>query len=125
DLIGFPVCNPDFPDVPITLKMILSHTSSINDSQKYGSLDILNPDENNTWEKSYNEYKPGSKYDYSNLNYNLAGAILEKWSNTNFNEYVTNHVLNPLDLYGGYDVDSLDKSKFAKIYRYQKKDDLY
>ena len=33
DLIGFKVRNPHHPDIPITLKMILSHTSSIKDKE--------------------------------------------------------------------------------------------
>ena len=35
DLIGFKVRNPKFPDTPITLEMLLSHTSSINDDLGY------------------------------------------------------------------------------------------
>lgn len=125
DLIGFPVRNPKYPDTPITLKMILSHTSSLNDSQKYSSLDIINPQENATWEKSYSAYKPGSNYRYCNLNYNLAGSILEKATNTRFDTYVVQNILNPLGLYGGYDVDSLDESKFVKLYRYNTKTEGY
>src|SRR5690606_28943173 len=33
DLIGFKVRNPKFPETVITLRMVMSHTSSINDSQ--------------------------------------------------------------------------------------------
>ena len=32
-LAGFPIRNPKYPDTVITLEMLLSHTSSINDSQ--------------------------------------------------------------------------------------------
>ena len=42
DLIGFPLRNPNFPDKVITLKMLLSHQSSINDSRGYFSLDSIN-----------------------------------------------------------------------------------
>ena len=35
DLIGFRIRNPKFPDTVITLRMLLSHTSSINDQQGY------------------------------------------------------------------------------------------
>ena len=44
DLVGFKVRNPKFPETMITLKMIMSHTSSINDSQGYFSLDSINPE---------------------------------------------------------------------------------
>ena len=35
DLIGFRIRNPHHPDVPITLKMVLSHTASIKDKEDY------------------------------------------------------------------------------------------
>ena len=43
DLIGFQIRNPHHPDVPITLKMVLSHTASIKDKEDYFTLDHLNP----------------------------------------------------------------------------------
>lgn len=118
DLLGFRVRNPKFPDTPITLEMLLSHTSSINDSQGYWTtIDIINPDLNPDFAKCYNDYEPGSGgYEYCNLNLNLAGTILERVSGERFDQYVVNHVLRPLGLYGGYCVDSLDKSRFAHLY---------
>lgn len=35
DLIGFTIRNPHHPDIPITLKMVLSHTASIKDKEDY------------------------------------------------------------------------------------------
>lgn len=118
DLLGFTVRNPKFPDIPITLEMLLSHTSSINDSQGYWTtIDIINPDLNPTSDLCYNDYAPGSGgYEYCNLNLNLAGTILERVSGERFDQYVVNHVLTPLGLYGGYCVDLLDKSRFAHLY---------
>jgi CubicO group peptidase (beta-lactamase class C family) len=118
DLLGFTVRNPKYPDIPITLEMLLSHTSSINDSQGYWTtIDIINPDINTSAGECYNDYAPGSGgYEYCNLNLNLAGTILERVSGERFDQYVVNHVLRPLGLYGGYCVDSLDKSRFAHLY---------
>lgn len=124
-LIGFEVRNPYHPEIPITLKMLLSHTSSLNDSQKYSTLDIINPKRNAEWQGSYGTYRPGDEYKYCNLNYNLAGAILEKWANTQFDTYINEHILLPLGLNGGYDVDSLDNSKFVKLYRYNRAQKSY
>lgn len=117
-LVGFPVRNPKFPDKVITLKMLLSHQSSINDSEGYFTLDVINPDKNPNWQKCYNDYEPGTKYHYCNLNFNMAGTILEKYSGERFDLYVKRHVLDPLGLYGGYNNDSLDHSRFATIYEY-------
>ena len=120
DLIGFPLRNPKFPDKVITLKMLLSHRSSINDSQGYFSLDSINPVTNPNYAKCYNNYEPGTGYMYCNLNYNMTGAIIEKFSGERFEQYVKHHVLDPLNIYGGYCVDSLDKNLFATIYDFNK-----
>lgn len=118
DLIGFRVRNPNFPDAPITLRMILSHTSSISDKNGYFTLDAFHPDKNSEWASAYNDYAPGTGYEYCNLNFNLAGAILEKHSGERFDRYVRKHILEPLELYAGYDVDELDSSRFAVLYSY-------
>ncbi len=117
-LIGFKVRNPKFPETTITLRMVMSHLSSINDSQGYFSLDSINPATNPNWAKCYNDYEPGKGYQYCNLNYNMTGTIIEKISGERFDQYVKKHVLDPLGLYGGYCVDSLDKKRFASIYDY-------
>lgn len=120
NLIGFRVRNPNFPETVITLRMVLSHRSSINDSQGYFKLDAIDPSRNPNWAKCYNAYEPGTGYQYCNLNYNMVGTIIEKISGERFDRYVKRHVLDPLRLYGGYCVDSLDKSRFAMIYEYNR-----
>lgn len=117
DLIGFKIRNPYFPDKKITLRMILSHTSSIKDKEDYFTLDHLNPAVNGDCKDSYHQnYGPGEGYDYSNMGMNLAGSILEKVSGARFDVYVKNNVIRPLGLYGGHNVDSLDAERFATIY---------
>jgi CubicO group peptidase (beta-lactamase class C family) len=118
NLVGFKVRNPKYPETIITLRMVMSHRSGINDSQGYFTLDVINPDKNPDWPKCYNDYEPGTGYMYCNLNYNMVGAIIEKKSGERFDQYVKHHILDPLGLYGGYCVDSLDKSRFATIYEY-------
>lgn len=118
DLVGFKIRNPKFPDKVITLRMIMSHTSSINDSQGYFTLDAINPSKNPDWAKCYSDYAPGAGYRYCNLNYNMVGTVIEKLSGERFDNYVKNHILNPLGLYAGYNVDSLDASRFATLHEY-------
>ncbi len=117
DLIGFRVRNPRYPDTPITLRMILSHTASINDNgENYFTLDHINPAINGDCADAYFTYGPGEGYNYSNLGMNLAGTILEKVSGVRFDNYIRDNIIKPLGLYGGHNVDSLDASKFALIY---------
>lgn len=117
-LIGFKIRNPKYPETVITLRMVLSHTSSINDSQGYFNFDVINPGKNSDWAKCYNSYEPGKGYQYCNLNFNMVGAVIEKSSGERFDLYVRHHVLDPLKLYGGYCVDSLDATRFATLYDY-------
>ena len=118
DLVGFSIRNPKFPKTVITLRMVLAHRSSINDSQGYFTLDAINPAKNPNWANCYNAYEPGTGYQYCNLNYNMAGTIIEKITGERFDQYVKHHILDRLGLYGGYCVDSLDASRFATIYEY-------
>lgn len=120
ELIGFKVRNPKFPNTIITLKMLLSHRSSINDSEGYFSFDAIDPAKNPNWEKCYNAYEPNKGYMYCNLNYNMAGAILEKITGIRFDKYIKQQILDPLGLYGGYNVNLLDSNLIAKLYEYDK-----
>lgn len=108
DLIGFQMRNPNHPEVPITLRMILSHTASIRDPEDYSTLDHLNPAVSGDCASTYYEYKPGEGYNYSNLGLNLAGTILENMSGVRFDKYVKDSVINRLGLHGGHNVDELD-----------------
>ncbi|MCZ2395167.1 MAG: beta-lactamase family protein [Chitinophagales bacterium] len=118
DLVGFTIRNPKFPDKKITLRMLLSHTSSLSDANGYFTLDVINPAKSNNTAKCYNDYAPGTDYQYCNLNLNIAGTILERVSGERFDHYVVNHVLTPLGIYGGYNNDELDSNRFARIYEY-------
>lgn len=120
-LVGFKVRNPNFLNTVITLKMLMSHTSSLNDSQGYFNLDVINPDKGVNFARCYNSYEPGKGYEYCNLNYNMLGVVLEKISGQRFDQYIKHHILEPLGLYGGYCVDSLDKTRFTTLYEYDGK----
>ena len=54
------------PGTVITLRMLLSHRASINDSEGYFSLDAIDPSRNPVWRKAYNPYAPGTGYMYCN-----------------------------------------------------------
>lgn len=117
-LVGFTIRNPKYPETVITLRMVMSHTSSINDSQGYFNLDVINPSKGKNWTKCYSDYEPGKGYRYCNLNYNMVGSVIEKISGERFDNYVKRKVLSPLGLYGGYCVDSLDANLLVTLYDY-------
>ncbi len=125
ELLGFKVRNPHFPEQPITVKMLLSHTSSMSDANGYGSLNCINPDSSATWEKAWNTYAPASGYEYCNMGYNTLGTILEKVSGERFDKYIVKNILEPVGVYGGYEVLSLDSTKFVNIYTWNSKDSSF
>ncbi len=121
NLVGFKIRNPKYPETIITLRMVLSHTSSINDSQGYFYLDAINPSKNENWAKCYTDKQPGTGYLYCNLNFNMIGAVIERITGQRYDSYVKQHILSPLNLYGGYCIDSLDSQRFASLYEYENK----
>lgn len=125
EILGFPVINPKFPESPITIAHLLSHTSGLNDSQGYFSLDSANPSKNVDFAKCYNSYSPGGGYEYCNLGFNMLGAIIEKVSGERFDNYIKHHIIDPLGLYAGFNPDSLDRSRFVSLYSFIGTDSVY
>lgn len=95
---------------------MLSHRSSLNDSNGYFTFDVLDTTKNKDWAKSYNNYEPGTDYEYCNLNFNMIGAVLERLTDVRFDNYIKQQILSPLKLEAGFCVDSLDQKRFAKLY---------
>lgn len=129
DIIGFSVRNPRYPDIPITVRMLLSHTSSMIDGKGvYNTLDHINPaitDEEGR--KAYfGDWAPGTKYQYCNRALNLTGCLIEKISGERFDNYIRQHILLPMGIRNaGFNVDSLDADTFADIYGYNRKTGVY
>ena len=125
DYMGFSIRNPKFPQQPITVRMLLSHTSSMSDANGYFSLDYLNPAVSATWEKAWNTWEPGSKYQYCNLGYNTLGAIIEIASGQRFDIYMRENLFTPLGVYASHNVADLNPDKFIGIYQYNRSDSSY
>jgi CubicO group peptidase (beta-lactamase class C family) len=99
--LGWPLRNPSFPDRPITLAMLLAHTSSIREhDDDYviplgGSLRQVMTDPKN-WDPRYG---PGDNYfAYVNLNYPIIGSIIEHVTGERFDIWMRREVLEPMKL---------------------------
>ncbi|MGM9804038.1 MAG: serine hydrolase domain-containing protein [Muribaculaceae bacterium] len=118
--LPFEVRNPAYPDVPITVAMLMSHTSSINDSQGYYiSYDCINPAANPDYAKCYNSYAPGQKYEYCNLNFNLLGIVIERASSQRFDRYIVQNLLEPLGIDGNFCVNYINTDSCATLYAWE------
>jgi len=102
DYIGYTVRNPHFPDIAITPRMLMQHTSSIYDSDIYKTT--RNKDLPETTRRlldagtCYEEWKPGSHFDYSNFGYAILGLICEKISGKRFDTLARDILFDPIDI---------------------------
>ncbi len=98
---------PNFPSkgYTITIESLLTHTSGITD---YSSLNDTTP-YIDRWDftpqfildKFKNlplDFKPGSKYGYSNSNYLLLGLIIEAETKKSYHAYIEENIIKPLGL---------------------------
>ena len=122
EYLNFRIRNPNFPDVPITVRMLMSHRSTINDKYYGWNLNQINPKKGEKWKECYNDYQPGTKFSYCNLNYNLLGAIIEKASGERFFDYIDENIMSPLGLNASYNLTKIDSTRLVKALRYDSKE---
>jgi D-alanyl-D-alanine carboxypeptidase len=96
----------------ITIRNILTHTSGYED---YAPQDYTIPawTKPTTAEKIVKEwatkpldFEPGTQYQYSNTNFNIAGLIVEQVSGMPFWSFLTQRVLTPLGMTHTIDLDT-------------------
>lgn len=121
DYLDFRLFNPQYPDIPITVRMLLNQRSSIND--RYYSRDInqINPQKGKYWKECYNDYQPGTKFKYCNFNYNLLGAVIEKVTGKRFFDYIDESIMAPLGLNASYNLTKMDSTLLVRAYEYDNK----
>lgn len=101
--------NPLFPSIPITLRHLLSHQSSINSNQEihlrendqafeqFSLTDYcLNYFQSN--QSNWLNSPPGSVTVYSNEGIALVAVIIERISNMSFENYIQTKILKPLNI---------------------------
>ena len=111
--LPFDVFNPNYPNISITSRMLMTHTSSIADDwssmdthytigdptitlgdymEMYFSTSGVDYDAQN----NFNNDLPGTDFDYSNMAADLAGYLVEVVSEELFSEYSNTHVFDEL-----------------------------
>ena len=108
--------NPRFPDAPVTLRQVMSHTSSLLSSAPYLTPpDWSRLDETDT--QYFSRYEPGARYAYSNLNGGILGSVIERVTGQSFNTFMAENVFSPLGINAAYAAHLLpDTSRLATAY---------
>ncbi len=137
DYLPFSLRNPNHPDIPITFRMVLTHTSSIYDYciyRPWGLVDfirsvpyqdnvidwlreVLTPEGSLYRESYWLDSAPGEKATYSSVGFLVVGALVEQISGKSLNEYCRVNIFEPLGMYNtSYDVNSFEKRQLATPY---------
>jgi CubicO group peptidase (beta-lactamase class C family) len=95
--LGWQLRNPAHPGVPITIRQMLRHESSLSDAGGYGFL-LGERLRDKVGAKSFAAAAPGTAFDYSNLNHALLGEVIEQVTGQRFDIAARHLVLEPLQL---------------------------
>ncbi|WP_276499776.1 serine hydrolase domain-containing protein [Pontibacter litorisediminis] len=114
DFLPFKVQNPFYPDQPIKVIHLVTHTSGITDREEVykqtytKELDVdaykaflqeyLSRTGANYSEKNFLRYKPGEWQEYSNIGSALVALVVEGATKVPFSEYTRRHITAPLGL---------------------------
>ena len=113
----FPVRHPRFAGTPITYRMLLAHTSGIQDDSRMLERHFVLGDSEVPLRKvikwtlkssgrhydpvhGFSTWKPGTDYQFSNLGYALLAYLVELISGSPFDQYCQAHIFKPLGMTG-------------------------
>ena len=114
----------------ITLRMMVQHRSGIPNFTDQAAFDWFTPQtaETNNLELVLDkpaDFKPDTRYSYSNTNYLLIGQILDKVLGYSHHQYVYDEILAPLGLTNTFfSLDEVDFNDVVSGYWYEYNDDL-
>jgi len=119
--LGYKVRNSSYPDIPITSRMLMQHTSSIYDSNAFmdsnagrvraSTQSILSRS------SSYRDTYPGEVHEYTNFGYAVLGAVAEHASGKILDDFAREILFDPLDIDASFLAANLkDKGNIATLY---------
>lgn len=111
------------PSSQITIRQLLSHTSGYSMYQGNLSQTEFSMD-SKALEKRVDiiaatppAYPSGSKWDYSNVNYQILGRLIEMVSGQRFPDYVEENILKPGGMTNSFVYDTIDNTGLAHGHR--------
>jgi CubicO group peptidase (beta-lactamase class C family) len=140
EYLGFTLRNPKYPDTPVTVFQILTHTSSIVDGTYYGesyacgdpavSLKgwihkyLIPGGEYYKEDENFGEWEPGTQSAYSNVAFGLLGLIIEEVARQPFNDYCKEFIFEPLGMFNtGWFLSEIETDHHIKTYVYVSEED--
>jgi CubicO group peptidase (beta-lactamase class C family) len=136
--LPFALRNPNYPDDPITIRMLLSHTSSLNTNEQMQYYwtnfsgdppfsffpepylrEFLLPGGSYYDETIWStQYHPGEHAMYANVGFDLLSYLVELISGEPFLEYCDTHIFTPLDMHNtSFNLSHLNIEQVAVPYQ--------
>jgi len=115
--LGWNLRNPAFPDRPVTLRQLLSHTSSVRDHDDQYAIplggtvaaEMADP---RSWDLSHG---PGDGYfTYSNMNFPIVASIMEQVTGERFDVWMRHEVLDPMKIDACYNWPTCSDAAVAR-----------
>jgi CubicO group peptidase (beta-lactamase class C family) len=134
--LPFPVVNPHYPDSSITFRMLLSHTSSLNDNwdvmnstyvpgdspiplSEYVRAYFTPQGEFYSASRNFNTWPPGTRWEYCNHNFVLLGYLVETITGIPFDQFCQDFIFSPLGMNEtSWFLANLDPDNVAMPYGY-------
>ncbi|GAB5550507.1 MAG: hypothetical protein Sapg2KO_00980 [Saprospiraceae bacterium] len=122
---AIPFTNKWEANAPVRVSHLLEHTSGFEDFHLhavYNTKDstlpaILNMVEDHR-QSLHSRWEPGTRKAYANPNYILAGHLIEKIAKVSFNQYIDEHILEPIGMTSsGYYFKQPKDKLFAQGYQ--------
>ncbi len=118
--LGFSLRNPHYPDCPLTLRMLLTHTASLRDDAGYSwpcavtLHSVLAPGQSHygsgaMWART----RPSDFFTYSNLGWGVIGTIMEAVTGERFDRLMRRLLLAPLGMEGGFNPSEFSPGELA------------
>ena len=141
DILGFTIRNPYYPNQKITMRMLMTQTSSITDgfddenplyndeTRGYNNVngtswnvslkELLNENGSKYYNPlTYDKNPPGSKFIYSNFGCGILACIIEAITKQLFTDYVEKVIFSPLEIDASFRACNIkNKEMIASTYK--------
>ncbi len=137
-LDNFQIINPYYPNDTITIRMLMTHTSSLRDWGNWNFLytlttcgdspialdsfliNYLTPGGIYYSALSFYNIVPGTTWEYSNVGVCVLALLVEKFSGMSFNQYCRENIFDLLEMYkSSFLLAELDTNEIATPYLWQ------
>lgn len=114
EYLGVKVQSPSYPDVPITLRYLLAHSSGLVSAGYVHSLEQLQAHLQKP--SAYTKYKPGTHYEYNNFAYGIVGTMCEIVTGKSVTTLLNEYFFIPMGIDASYIPSLLNADEIAVLY---------